>query len=81
MQYQNKREKTKKRIVDSFVTLYQEKDIAQITVRKKKKKAGINRSTFYTYYADVYELRTQQQKEIVNEVYETVLSRAMRNSL
>lgn len=79
MQYQNKRKKTKERIVDSFVTLYQEKDIAQITVRMICEKAGINRSTFYTYYADVYELRTQQQTEIVNEVYETILSRAIEN--
>lgn len=79
MQYQNKREKTKKRIVDAFVALYAEKDISQITVRMICEKAGINRSTFYTYYADVYELRTQQQKDIINEVYETILGRAIEN--
>lgn len=77
MQYQNKREKTKKRIVDAFVALYEEKDIAQITVRMICEKAGINRSTFYTYYTDVYDLRTQKQTEIVNEVYETILSKAI----
>ena len=77
MQYQNKREKTKKRIVDAFVALYEEKDIAQITVRMICEKAGINRSTFYTYYTDVYDLRTQQQTEIINEVYETILSKAI----
>lgn len=77
MQYQNKREKTKNRIVDAFVALYEEKDIAQITVRMICEKAGINRSTFYTYYTDVYDLRTQKQTEIVNEVYETILSKAI----
>ncbi len=79
MQYQNKREKTKKRILDAFVALYEEKDIAQITVRMICEKARINRSTFYTYYTDVHELRTQKQTEIVNEVYETILSKAIEN--
>lgn len=79
MQYQNKREKTKKRILDAFVALYEEKDIAQITVRMICEKARINRSTFYTYYTDVYELRTLKQAEIINEVYETILGRAIEN--
>ena len=73
MQYSNKRNKTKKIIVESFLDLYTRNDTSQITVRKLCERAGVNRSTFYTYYTDVYELKD----EIVSDLVSRVTSRAL----
>lgn len=47
---------TRKNIQHAFVALLQTNDIAKITVRALCEVAGINRSSFYLHYADVYQL-------------------------
>jgi AcrR family transcriptional regulator len=49
-------EQTKQNIADAFWKLYTAKKIEKITVREIAEKAGYNRSTFYTYFKDVYDL-------------------------
>lgn len=68
MIYSHKREQTINLIRESFIENYREKDINKISVKAICEKAGINRSTFYTYYTDVYELRD----DVENEVFESV---------
>ncbi|MDO4834342.1 MAG: hypothetical protein Q4A40_04825 [Bacillota bacterium] len=68
MQYSNKREKTKRSIINAFMDLSGSRDISQITVRSLCESAEINRSTFYTYYTDVYELRDMVAKELVTDL-------------
>lgn len=68
MQYQNKRNKTKKKIDDAFIELYREKDISHITVREICSLSQINRSTFYTFYDDVYDLRKSVEDGCINDV-------------
>lgn len=46
--------KTKQSLRDSFWKLYQEKPMEKITVSEITTAAGVYRSTFYTYYSDVY---------------------------
>ena len=74
MEYINKREKTKKAIADAFAKLYREHDISQITVRMICEESGINRSTFYTYYTDIYQLRDAMEHEIMQQVSKLILT-------
>lgn len=47
---------TKKEIIASFVKLLDERPLNKITVKDIVEDCGINRSTFYYYYSDVYAL-------------------------
>lgn len=47
---------TKQNIVDAFWSLYCDKRLEKITVKEITDRAGYYRSTFYEYFADVYDL-------------------------
>lgn len=47
---------TRKNLMDSFWNLYCKKRIDRITVKEITSNAGYNRSTFYEYFTDVYQL-------------------------
>lgn len=55
---------TKNVIRQALMELLKEKPISKITVTDICKLADINRSTFYSYYEDVYALMTQMQNEL-----------------
>ena len=59
---------TKKIIKETFINLLEEKDLTKITVSEICSIADINRATFYRYYLDVYDLLTNIQKEIQEEL-------------
>ncbi len=59
--------KTRRDFIDSFWTLYNEKDIHNITVAELCRKAGYNRSTFYQYYRDVFEVLERLEEELISE--------------
>ena len=63
--------KTKKSLRDSLFTLLREKNISQITVTELTKLADVNRSTFYLYYTDVYDMMDKIQTEIYQVMTET----------
>lgn len=54
---------TKMVIRDSFIKLLKEKSFEQITLKEVCELAGINRSTFYKYYKDIYDWREQMEAE------------------
>ena len=47
---------TKNAIRETFIELLKKKFIDKITVKDIVEECGINRNTFYYYYADIYEL-------------------------
>lgn len=47
---------TKQHLIDAFWILYCTKPISSITVKSIVEKAGYNRSTFYEYFLDVYDV-------------------------
>ncbi len=47
---------TEQKIFDAFWRVYQHKDVHRITVREIIEKAGCNRSTFYAYFANVFDV-------------------------
>ena len=44
---------TKKVIKDTFLSLLEEKDITNISVKELCEVADVNRGTFYRYYEDI----------------------------
>ena len=54
---------SKKVIRESLLALMKEKPLNKITVREICEKADVNRSTFYSYHADIYDLYRTILKE------------------
>ena len=63
---------TKSVIRQALFDLLKEKPLNKITVTDICKMADINRSTFYSYYEDVYALLTQIQNELFENIVLTL---------
>ena len=61
-------EKTKRSIYNAFIELRARKPLEKITVKELCEKAQINKSTFYVYYHDVYDLSDKIENEVISEV-------------
>lgn len=61
-------EKTKRSIYDAFIALRSQKPLEKLTIKELCETANINKSTFYVYYRDVYDLSDKIEDEIVSEV-------------
>lgn len=68
--------KTKRVLRDSLLTLLEQKPVKQITITELTRLAEVNRSTFYFYYKDIYDM----VEKTWNEIYETVIFRIISNS-
>jgi len=70
---QNRKTKyTQMVIKDSLIDLMKGKSISQITIKELCEKADINRSTFYTHYADQYQLLKSIEDETLAWVKDTI---------
>lgn len=58
---------TKLLIRNNFLELMKQKPVQRITVRELCEKAEINRSTFYSYYLDIYDLLQKIEQEIIDD--------------
>ena len=63
-------QETDQRIREYFVTALEEKEISKITVREICEAVGINRSSFYLHYQDVYALLETICNEIGKELFD-----------
>ena len=61
-------EKTRQTFVGVFCDLYSQKPIEQITIQEIAKKSGYNRSTFYQYFSDIYELLDFVETDLLNYI-------------
>lgn len=61
-----KRESCEK-IERAFVNLLQEREIKEISVSDIIKETGLNRSTFYANYLDIYDLADKTRQRLANE--------------
>jgi AcrR family transcriptional regulator len=59
---------TKAVLRDSLVTLLQDRPINKISVTALCKCADINRGTFYTHYADPYDLLRQIERDLLDDM-------------
>lgn len=64
---------TKKQISEIFIQLLAGKKITDITINEICVSCGINRSTFYRYYTDIYALFEQIQMEMQSKAYKACL--------
>ena len=58
-------ERTCQRLMDAFWQLYTTRRVDQITVKEIVKNAGCNRSTFYEYFRDVYDVLNAIEKQVL----------------
>ncbi|WP_296879951.1 TetR-like C-terminal domain-containing protein [Thomasclavelia sp.] len=65
---------TKMIIRVNFISLLKQKPINKITVKELCEMAEINRTTFYKYYLDIYDLMDKIEEEILEELHETMRS-------
>ena len=72
---------TKMLIRKEFTQLLKEKPVQSITVRELCERTGINRSTFYNHYQDVYDLLEQIENEMLGELNEHLKSISPENDL
>lgn len=56
---------TRQNLIDAFWSLYANKRIEKITVKEITQKAGYNRSTFYEYFIDVYDMLEQIEQSLI----------------
>ncbi len=67
-----KNNKRRKESIDKiqrvFITLLQKQELHEITVAKICKEAGLNRSTFYANYIDIYDLADKMKEHLEEEV-------------
>lgn len=65
---------TKENLVNSFWTLYRREKIEHITVKEITHMAGYNRSTFYEYFTDIYDVLNYLEEILLNHIKENVMS-------
>lgn len=67
-------ERTKSILLDAFWQLYCHEDIRKISVKDITDKAGYNRSTFYQYFIDIYDVLEQIEDSLINYIAKNVSS-------
>lgn len=60
---------TKKLLKDSLVNMLEKESIHKISIRELCEQAGINRSTFYKYYGNQYELLEDMENELLEHIW------------
>ena len=63
-----RQQRTRRNIVNAFITLRNEKPLEKITIRELADKATIHKATFYLHYHDIYELSESLEKEVVDDI-------------
>ena len=65
--YSNKRQATRNKIDTVFIENIRSTGGTDLTVKQICEKAGINRSTFYTYYKDTIDVREQIEGRLIGQ--------------
>ncbi len=61
------KKRTKKNLKEAFWQLYEKKEVSKITVKDVTTLAGYNRSTFYEYFKDVYDVLEQLEESLIKK--------------
>ena len=65
---------TKTLLKNSLITMLQTQSIYQISIRELCERAGINRSTFYKYYGNQFDLLNEMEKDLLINIEKTLVS-------
>lgn len=72
---------TKMVLRESLLSILQEKPVSRISVTEVCQAAGLNRGTFYAHYADPYELLTQIENDLYQELEEALAKDIARGDI
>jgi AcrR family transcriptional regulator len=64
---------TRENLIQAFWGLYCQKKIEHITIKNITTRAGYNRSTFYEYFVDIYDLLNQLEDTLLEYLKEQIL--------
>lgn len=64
--------KTKRNIKNAFIELRSGKPLERITIRELVELAEISKATFYLHYRDIYDLSDHLQKELIQNILQTL---------
>lgn len=67
---------TRAAFITAFIELSERKTIEKITIQELSNKAGYNRTTFYLYFSDIYDLFYAIEDDMISCIKEDVLSHA-----
>lgn len=65
-------QKTRKSILNAFITLRAKKELEKITVKELAESAMINKATFYQHYRDIYDLSEQLEEEVLDTTMKSI---------
>jgi AcrR family transcriptional regulator len=68
-------EKTRQMFIDVFCELYSQKPIEKISIQEIANKSGYNRSTFYQYFTDIYELLDFVENDLLSYIKEELANK------
>ncbi len=63
-----RQQRTRRRIINAFLTLRSEKPLEKITIRELSDKATIHKATFYLHYHDIYDLSESLEWEVIDDI-------------
>lgn len=70
-------EATRKAFIDAFCTFYKDKPVEKITIQEITNEAGYNRSTFYQYFKDTYDLLNYLEDMVISRVLENIVAKVV----
>lgn len=70
--------KSETAIMETFIELLPERGFEEITVKDLIARAGVNRSTFYSHYADKYELIDRVEDLLLDDLAELLVQAPVR---
>ncbi len=65
--------KTKRSIKNAFLQLRAQKPLERITIKELSELAEISKATFYLHYKDIYDLSSQLQTEVIQNILDCVI--------
>lgn len=68
-------DKTRQTFVNVFCDLYSRKPIEKISIQEIANQSGYNRSTFYQYFTDIYELLDYVEERVLKSINEEMAGR------
>lgn len=72
---------TRKAFVAAFCVLYKDKPIEKITIQEIADKAGYNRSTFYQYFKDSYDLLAYLEDMLISQIRDNIIANGKRGDI
>ncbi|WP_028559681.1 TetR/AcrR family transcriptional regulator [Paenibacillus pinihumi] len=68
-------DKTRQTFINVFCDLYSQKPIEKISIQEIANQSGYNRSTFYQYFTDIYELLDCVEERVLKSINEEMAGR------